>query len=340
MHLRSRIIILCGLFLALEIGFLYAFYRWDLSQKIFRAEKQQLEKNLGRNMEFLRKELLQLEQTSKLIASLNLLKNASNNDYFQNIMLQQELNLLYIVDDSNQVLFGKIIDLDLLTPFPNEAFLLSLWKEKPQFLKTETLQSQSGIYNSVLGPMLIVSTPFSNQQTTEIAGTLLIGKLLTTEFVQMMRDIIFTNASFWPLEGATLSKKHLDVLNQLIKTDGNFLVEKNDDSLQGYVALSDINQKYNLLLSNIQPRDFRNLAINGLLFISSVVLLIQILLMGIIFWLIGRYTHDPMKALIEQLDSHQSGDNAIILSQQSWGELEPLIESLSHYIANAHQKSH
>jgi sensor domain CHASE-containing protein len=158
-NLRTRLIIIFGVFLALEICFFYSLYKWDLSPKIDRLESEIVEKNLSRNMELLQRELFHLERTGWLLSSLELIKHAVKNE-IPAIMLQQDLNLLYIIDNNNQVIFGKILDLDSMVSYPNEKFLPALWKEKPQFIKpTSTPNAQIGIYNSVFGPLLIASLP-------------------------------------------------------------------------------------------------------------------------------------------------------------------------------------
>lgn len=347
-NLRTRIMIIFGVFLTLEIFFFYGLYKWDLSPKIYRLEKAIVERALSRNMELLQRELFHLEQTGWLISSLPTIKNAVKNDLssespdlMQAIMLQQDLNLLYIIDDNNRVIFGKIIDLDSMTPYPNEKFLPTLWKQKPQFIKaSSTSNSQIGIYTSIFGPILMVSIPIgSNQNTSNIIGRLLIGKLLTAEMIQLLRKITFSTLSVWPLEGATLSKRHLEILKMIQATDSNLLVRTNNNVIQSYVSLADLNQKNPLLLSVTHPRELHNLITVNLLRAIIIFISLQLFFIAIVYFLIGKRVNTPLNTLIEALDRSHNNVFSMTFSNRFWGDLGPLIESLSAFIRETEQRT-
>lgn len=348
MNLRTRIIIIFGAFLALELFFFYGLYKWELSPKIYRLEEGVAERSLSRNMELLQRELFHLERTGWLISSLVLIKQVMKNeltstssDPIQAIMLQQDLNLLYIIDDNNQVIFGKMIDLDSVAPYPSENFLSTLWKQKPQFIKpNSTPNSQMGIYNSTFGPLLMVSIPIkTNGDASNIIGRLIIGKLLTPEMIQLLRKITFSTLSVWPLEGTALSKRHLEILKALQGTDSNLLVTANNNVIQSYVSLADLNQTSYLLLSVTQEREIRNLIMLNLLPASAIFILLQFFFIALLYWLIGKRTSAPLSALIQELNASHTNVLSMTFSNRFWGDLEPLVQSLSHFIAETEQRT-
>lgn len=349
MNLRSRIILSFSAFLALELFFFYGLYKWELSPKIYRVEERIAERNLSRNMELLQRELFHLERTGWLLSSLQLIQQIVNNtaspktvstDPLQAIMLQQDLNLLYIIDDNNEVVFGKIIDLDSMMSYPNEKFLPSLWKEKPSFIKpASTPNSQMGIYNSLFGPVLIVSIPIhANGNASNIVGRLIIGKLLTPDMIHLLRKISFSTLSIWPLEGSTLSKRHAELLNALQHTDANLLITASNNVIQAYTSLADINQVNSLLLSVSDEREFRELILLNLLPACVVFILLQLLFIGLLYWMISKRANTPIRALIEQLDSVHDSAFSMTFSNRFWGELEPLVQSLSRFITAMEQR--
>jgi hypothetical protein len=156
--------------------------------------------------------------------------------------------------------------------------------------------------------------------------------------IQLLRKITFSTLSIWPLEGATLSKRHLEILNALQGTDSNLLVIANNNIIQSYVSLADINQTNHLLLSVSYEREARKLMMLNLLPISAIFILVQLVFIGFLYWIIGKQTNNPMCALIKELDTHHENVLSMQFSNRFWGELEPLVQSLSHFITQMEKR--
>lgn len=344
MNLRTQLLLIGGLFLALQLGFLYFFLDWGLVTKISQLEQELLEKNLTRGMEILQREFIHLEHTTQLWASLEWIRKSVTLDHtfskatatdLTHTMAQQELNLLYILDNNQTLLWGNILALDTLEPYPSTTFLLSLWKAHPNFLKHTDPQSvQAGIYNSTLGPMLVVSVPIINFNTpTKIAGVLITGKLITTEMIKMLQTLAFSNIKIWPLEGATLSQKLQEITTQLSQTESNFLVENMQDAFLGYVRLTDLKNESNILISSSQPRDFTALINHYSIIIVASFIILKLFNMAWVSWSIRKRIILPLHAMTVQL-THKSTRDALLqqLDTFSWGELAALSQALAEYL--------
>jgi sensor domain CHASE-containing protein len=348
-NLRTRLLLLGCCFLLFQLGILYFLFENSLDPKINKLEQGLVERNLTRSMEVLQRELFHIEHTTQLMSSLPLIKESvttlslseNKSDELVGIMGQQELNLVYILDNNNKVIWGNIIDLNTLQPYPNPPFLPSLWKEKPGFLKPSSQQSvQAGIFTSFLGPILIVSSPIlSSDPKKAIAGTLIIGKLITHEVIQLIQTLAFTDMKLWPLEGATLSKKHQAILKQLSQTESNFLVEKNESAFQGYISLSDLSETASLLISASQNRDFSQTIKTNLIEIGACLIALQLIFMALLSWSIRRRLIVPMKALINELQDHAYDNQTIDLNKHTWKDLTPLVESLSQFKGLIHTQA-
>lgn len=344
MNLRTRLLLLGCCFLIFQLGTLYVLFESTLSPNISQLEQGIAERGLTRSMEVLQRELFHIEHTTQLMTSLPYVKMALTNPPLSDekslalldTMSQQDINLLYILDNNNKVLWEKIIDLNTLEPYPSTNFLPSLWKGKPAFLKPASAQSfQAGIYNSFLGPILIVSGPIlSSSPQKTIAGTLIIGRLITPEVIQLIQSLAFTDMKLWPLEGATLSKKHQEILKQLEQSDANFLVDKTDKSFQGYVSLPDLNQKANLLISTSQKRDFTHAIETSLLEIAMFLVLLQLIFMALLSWSIRHQLIVPVKELINRLNADIDDNRAIDLSRQGWNDINQLVQAISRFITH------
>lgn len=340
MNLRTRLLLLGCCFLVFQLAFLYVIFNVDVHPKVDHLEQGLVEKNLTRTMEIVQRELLHLEHTGQSFSSIPLIKRIAmdlplSEERKQKLlqrMAQQELNLLYVLDINNKVLWEKIIDLNTLEPYPSATFLPTLWKGKPGFLKASSPQKlQTGIYNSFLGPMLMVSAPIlSNAPKKPIIGTLIIGKLITPDVIQLIRSLSFTDMRIWPLEGASLSKKHKDILDELSQTESNFLVEKTQSSFQGYIALPDLNNQANLLISVSQSRDFSHTIEVGYMQLGAILVVLQLCFMGIISWLVHRQFATPCRELIHELSTYTH--QPIDFTSHEWRDLTQLVHSLTQFM--------
>lgn len=349
MNLRTRLLLLGCCFLVFQLGVVYTLFKVVVDPKISQLEQGLVERNLTRSMEVLQRELFHVEHTSQLLSSLPLIKEAlinpsltiNNSDELLEKMTQQDLNLVFILDNNHKVLWGNIIDLNTSQPLPNSTFLSSLWKTKPNFLKhTSEQNKQAGIYNSFLGPILIVSSPIlSSDPKKAIGGTLIIGKLITPEVIQLIQTLAFTDMKLWPLGGATLSKKHQAILKQLSQTETNFLVEKSNDTFQGYISLSDLGERASLLISVSQRRAFSQTIKINLIKIGTFLIGLQLLFMAFLSWSIRRRLIVPMRQLINDLQASTYDNQPINLNSHPWNDIEPLVVAIAQFMSHTQNEA-
>lgn len=335
---------LCTRLLAIGIGFLLLqiatiaglFYSQTLPVAD-RLEKTTVETNLHRNLEILQRELFHLEHLTQLLAHQPLIAQlinspvaAINQTEFQKEMLVLELNLMAILNKQNKVLWENLLDLTTEQPYPKHSILTSLWETKPTFFEHFSRFSlQAGFYNTSLGPLLIVSAPIVEKDNS-ISGTLIVGKFITTEVIQLLQSMTVTDLKLWPQAEAKLNDKQLSIVNQILASDSDFLIEPNQNLLRGYMILSDLNAQPKILISTTQSKDISHLLETHLAKMLAILLLIQGVWVIIFISLSQRRVITPLYQLTKQCKN-------MSLSAPSFTEIHSAGPEISHLIIRLNQ---
>ncbi len=343
MNLRSRLLIIGCFVLLVQMIALVSLYYFYTYPEIENLEKSAVEKHLHRSLENFQRQLYVLEQITQLLTWQPSISTLANSDTIPQIiakdpllekMVQYELNLMYILNTDKKVIWEEIIDLSNEQSYPHQGFLTSLWENYPGFLAHPSMMSlQAGIYNSSLGPMFIVSAPIADYKHPQVVkGILIVGRLITPEMIQFLENLTFTDMKVWPLEGASLSKKHLDIIDRIQKNGSEYLIERNENSLHGYMSLPDLSSKPNLLISILMGRPFKNLVNISLLECAAIFGITQILFLIGLFYLIRHALIVPAGQLVDQMHSTDKKwvPPALAISPNS--DLGQLNSAISHFM--------
>jgi len=343
-NLRSRLLIMGCLFVIVQILVLFLFSYYYVVPKTAKLEKSLVEKNLHRGLELLQRELFHLEHVTKILSQQPLLQQLVNSssspdtasaDRLQEQMLHQELNLMYILDGKDKVVWEDILDLSTERPYPKQPFLTSLWETRAAFLNHPSMLSlQAGIFNSTLGPMFVVSAPIASSATSsKVQGTLIVGRLITQDVIHLIQSLSYTDSKLWPLGGATLNEKQRDIIQQLLQGDSDFMTEQSPDLLRGYMFLQDLNNQPNLLISSTQTRDFSQTMQLSMTDIGCIFIALQILFLFIVYFLIRSTLLKPTRQLIKQLNNPRQDWRPLQVDIKPWNEMGLLASAISNLIS-------
>lgn len=344
MNLRSRLLMIGCFVLLVQMIAMAGLYYFSIYPEIEELEKNAVEKDLHRSLENFQRQLYILEQISQLLTWQPSISNLANSDIIpKNIaregllekMVQYELNLMYILNTDKKVIWEEIIDLSNEQSYPHQGFLTSLWENYPGFLEHPSMMSlQAGIYNSSLGPMFIVSTPIADNQNPQLVkGILIVGRLITPEMIQFLENLTYTNMKVWPLEGASLSSKHVNIIQRIQKSSTNYLIERDNNSLHGYMSLPDLSSKPNLLISINKNRVLKSTLNLTLLESITLFMVAQILFLIVLFYLIRHALVVPTGLLVEQMHVTDRKWTPPALSVKPDSDIGQLSTAISHFMA-------
>ncbi|MGE3318314.1 MAG: CHASE4 domain-containing protein [Candidatus Berkiella sp.] len=343
MNLRSRLLMIGCFVLLVQMIALVSLYYFSIQPEIFTLEKKSVEKDLHRSLENFQRQLYVLEQITQLLTWQPSISSLANSQTIpQNIakepllekMVQYELNLMYILNTDKKVIWEEIIDLSNEQSYPHQGFLTSLWENYPGFLEHPNMMSlQAGIYNSSLGPMFIVSTPIADDKHPQVVkGILIVGRLITPEMVQFLNNLTFTNIRVWPLEGASLSNKHLNIIERTQQDPDKYIIERNENLMHGYMSLPDLSSKPNLLISVAKPRVLKNFSNEMLLKCAAIFVLAQLLFLILLFYLIRHALVEPVGQLIERMHNTDKKWVPPNLSVSPSSDMGQLTSAITHFM--------
>lgn len=344
MNLRSRLLILGCIFVMVQIAVLFAFSYYYAAPKTAKLEKSLVEKDLHRGLELLQRELFHLEHVTKILARQPILQQLATSSstpdsqtaaHLQEQMFHQDLNLMYILDNKEKVVWENILDLANESAYPKQPFLTSLWDSRASFLTHSSMLSlQAGIFNSTLGPLLVVSAPIpALSSSSKVQGTLIVGRLITQDVIQLFQSLSFTNVKLWPLGGATLSPKQRDIIQQLLQGDSDYMIEESAGLFRGYMFLQDINNQPNLLISTTLSRDFTRAVQLDISDISGIFIFLQILFLVIVYFVIRSVLLVPANQLIQQLNNPRQDWHTLHTVVKPWNEMGLLSNAISNLIS-------
>lgn len=312
MSLRTIVLLIGSGIILLQLIAFYGFSAYTVLPEVNNLEKSLVVKNLHRNLKWLQQELLFLENITSLLASSTLGQNILNNKQvtkteraLKQEMLQKGINLIYILNEKNELIWESVLDLNTEQPILMPSFLPQLWSTQPNFFKQPI--TQAGIYNSILGPLLLASTPLSQEDHAK--GTLVIGKLVTSEFTQWAQVLTYTDVQIWPMGSDYLNSKQQNVIKELEKSNTDFTIETGNHTLRGFISYPTLNPQFPFILSVSQTRDFSQWFTSSLFKLSAVVILPQILFLIYLSLLLRHSLSFPLYQLIQRLNASKSTSN-------------------------------
>jgi sensor domain CHASE-containing protein len=237
MSLRSKIVLILSGVVILFAALDHATQQKLVLGSFVRLEEEEAKKDLQRVVQALEGEIQHLDRrcddwaawddTFRFVEHPNAAYIASNlgpEGFHKN-----RINLLYVCDARGKVVWGRILDLDgdrplALRELPAEALSLAhpliLGRDRP-----------GGVWMTEHGPMLVSSKPILDSRHGGPArGTLILGRILTEEFVAELRDRTGVPFHVWPVESDALPPEDRAVLDE-VTASSEFVVREADASV-------------------------------------------------------------------------------------------------------------
>lgn len=261
MNLRARLFIIGISLILLQIVVIaWAAHVW-IYPKFDAIEAKILETKLQRDTEIILRELFHLQQLAQALSeNQTILKAASNtalhlplttSEQLPLMMYTYEFNMLYVLNNQARVQWEKLIDIKNDQSYPHNMVLSSLWTKYPALITHRNLLSmQAGLYLSPIGPMMLVSAPIASHSfPPTVAGTLIIGKMVSAELLEIVNRLSINKIELWPMGSATLSPAHQTIFDKLYEHNKPILIERNGDVFYGYSSLNNLSGQPTFLVS-------------------------------------------------------------------------------------------
>ncbi|MBP1908653.1 response regulator [Methanolobus bombayensis] len=266
MKLRSKTLIVFGLTLFFLVLTLYISSGSIIFQSFEDLERHDVTDDVDKAIDFFDRGIYSLEITAQNMGtnpSLNkvILNNNSNyadSNFFKNENELVPVNLVVVVDNSNNLVYKKAYDynLDTEVPVSDEVLSIIYSNNNSIFSSMSNNYISSGIVILPEGPLMIAShtiqDPMDNFSSN---GTLIIGSYFTPEMADFFSEVYNTQLTYHVLQGVNLDE---NILNKVVltvnKPEKLYIESISENTVLGYTVINDVYGEPALLLEISSPR--------------------------------------------------------------------------------------
>ncbi|UCE99541.1 MAG: HAMP domain-containing protein [Planctomycetota bacterium] len=312
MSLQTKIVLMISAVVSIYAALDYASLHFFVLPSFISFEHDEAQKSMRRCVGDLKREIYHLETTTKnwtQWSDIYEFVEDRNDAYISTDLLiecfaENNLNLIYICNAKNEVVWGQIRDPETeetiqLNQFPAG----SLPKTHPLLGHKFVESSTAGVFITDRAPMLVASRPIiSSKNKGLICGTLIIGRFLSDNAIQALAQRASVELKVWSIANNSIPAKEKDAIKH-IKARSQFHVrELSKNILQTYTLLPDIKGAPALLMRADIPRDIRARGLASLIrstLLSILTAGLTVLLVLLI--LLRRMVVSPIKKLTNHI---------------------------------------
>lgn len=224
-----------------------------------------------------------------------------DNNFPDQIFENKNLNLVMVVDSSDNVVYGKAYNLTTHSdiPIPKELYAYITSGKLPQYINMQS--GSSGIILLSNVPLLMSAQPIlTSALQGPSTGTLICGIFIDSSFVSQLSQATQTSINIWQENNSEISPDFQRAKTMLSAAGTVFTMPLNSQYAAGYTLINDIYGNPAVILKTTTSRDVYNQGRLTVIFLF-VVLGLAGLLFGLIFIAIMR------KTLLRRLDALTSG---------------------------------
>jgi signal transduction histidine kinase len=173
----------------------------------------------------------------------------------------EKVNLMYICDNSGEVVWGQVVDHESKQPrrIDLAAFPDCVWPETHPLLAHETVDDRiTGIVVTEEGPMLIASRPIVTIDSEgAICGSVIMGRLLRGNVLNEIAEHVAVDVEVWAVADGSVPVEAKVALSHIEPASKFCVRELADELLHVYATVPDIQGVPALLMRVEKNRDVR-----------------------------------------------------------------------------------
>ena len=172
-------------------------------------------------------------------------------------LVNLRLNFMLFTNSSGEIVHGIAVDLQSGDEIPVPEGLSTYIAENPQLINHANEESViEGIILAQQGPMIIASRPIlTNDQVGPPHGTLLMGRFLDDQAVQLLAETTQLSISVYQLEDAQLPEDVQFAASILSPDEPIFIQPLDSDNTAGYAQVNDVFESPILIFRADTPRN-------------------------------------------------------------------------------------
>ncbi len=260
----KTLIVICLTFLVL-LGILYFTSRWFLFQDATTAEEKSTSRDIARLLATLDGQIAGVDTTVEDWAQWDdTYKFINNGDagYIDSNLpnsafINLEVELMLFINNSGQIVFGKMVDLDNEAEIPVPESLYSELQVSSRLLShKDPSDKMTGILSLPEGPMIISSQPIvTSQGEGPIRGTLIMGQFLDEAEIAKLSQMTQLSISAFPYKNDGAPDDAARARKSLVGVRPIFVAPQSEAVVSGYTLVYDVYGNPALILRVDTPRE-------------------------------------------------------------------------------------
>ncbi len=308
--LKVRVtLIILGIFIFISL-IDFAIKKYAIYPSFIQLEQHEVKKNAERCKQAVDREIADLHMFcgdwSSWSDTYSYVQN-SNRDYEESNLLDETfaaygLQLIIILNDKNEVVWGKIFDPDSKNEIKLKGFSMEKFpKNHPalQFEEKDNLKDRvrTGVINFEYGPLLISSRPILKSNSEgPIRGTLIMGKFLSEKVMESIR--LQANVPFKIILPYDTNDNFSVIKANIDKNNGSY-IETLEKFLVAYEPYLDINSKTGFIIETQFPREITEKGFTALRFSFIVMIFTSLIILMIVYTLLRKSIIKPITTLTD-----------------------------------------
>lgn len=264
--------------------------------------------------------------------------------------VDNNLNVIYIINDKREVVWGEIIDPVKKKTIQMDDFPSRSFSKNHQLLASNIKGRSSGIDNTIKGifmtkrgPMIIASCPIiPSESTGPVRGTLIMGRFLNNDAVAALKKETGVDFQLWSISGGSIPEGSETFLKRITVNNPYIIHDRNEKLLEVYAKLSDLQESPALLIRADIPRDITARG-NKLMKLDMLSVVVSGLLV-LIIWLIlfQKVIVDPITKLTKHIMSMGENSNLSSLpsirNNDDIGKIATAFDHMAQQLTTARKK--
>lgn len=341
MNLRKNTLMITGATLLFLIIILFVISQFIVTANFVDLENQNMQQNVQRALNALSNEISELDSFAHDWASWDdtyIFIQNNNSEYTSSNLVDEtfahsNINMMIYVGSSGKIIAEKAYDLETKKEIPVPNTLNEYILSNSSFLNHSNVNNTSGIIMLPDGPMIVISRPIlTSNEEGPAKGTLIMGRYLNQVEIKRLGEITKLPITISQINGSNTDINLKNANYSLYGSTPIYVSPLNEDMVEGFSILKDINGKPILMLKIDMPRDIYKQGQKSLLYSFISILIVGIVFGVVILLYLDKFVLSRLTKLSVKVSKIGNDDLSTRIPVKKDDELSSLANSINNML--------
>ncbi len=260
-----------------------------------------------------------------------------NQKYIDSVLADESVdtsgvNMLYYYDTNNNLVWGNDFKFHKSYKMDTDLSHADHFLAYPVLYQHRTPDDSVKGLAVIDGELVFVSSRpiLQSEKNGPIRGTLIMGRVLTDEYIEDLEKIIGVPFEVWVESNNVVSDEMYTLKNKLKNTPNNIYVDDTDNSImRSYVLLYDLNGNDSIIIAADFPKEIIHKAVAVVESLIVMLVLWSLLLFVLLYLCMGKLVLNPVHAIIAHIrKAKESNDLSMMMEWDKKDEIGELSKEL------------